>query len=512
MTTPSEDFLLYKVEGISKDSVLKSKESKEITIYLETITTKNWGHNFNEDLEATVYFEKTEIEPEEEVKNEIIEDKPVVDDSNTGKNEIVNDSNIGKNEIIGEKPIVDNNTNKDETIVTKPNNGSSTKPIVGGNSKPNKNETIVEQPNTNDYSNIIKNEIVEPEEEEKEDIIIEDNDVEEEIEDNEEKNNTLTTILIVGALAIGIPGIGIVLYRKNKMACYIFLIITLSSTLSFTKAEDAIKMSVKINARYVTQNIMKPAYTLVKDGKEECQDYWCYAEEIKTFNIDTEFSEIEGYSFKFDVSESNDGSTLAYLVKNKEDNNFYDLYLQADGAMHLAIDSSYYFGGMTNLESIINIYGIDTSNVENMKYMFYQTGKNSDDFKLDLGDYFYTGKIIDASYMFYQTGYNSKEFTLDLSDENKEDPNAGDKFSTHNVTDMSHMFNEVGYKSNKLDILIWIRNSGTSIYDNMFLNAATKGESKITVDYRSDTSSLVDQMINTKSVNSNVVKGSLREW
>jgi hypothetical protein len=43
----------------------------------------------------------------------------------------------------------------------------------------------------------------------------------------------------------------------------------------------------------------------------------------------------------------------------------------------------------------------------------------------------------------------------------------------------------------------------------MFGNAATVSGAKITVDYTSETSDLVDSMIATKSTNSNVVKGSL---
>ena len=43
----------------------------------------------------------------------------------------------------------------------------------------------------------------------------------------------------------------------------------------------------------------------------------------------------------------------------------------------------------------------------------------------------------------------------------------------------------------------------------MFTNAATDSNAQITVNYTNDNSTLVDQMIATKSVNSNVVKGSL---
>jgi hypothetical protein len=46
-------------------------------------------------------------------------------------------------------------------------------------------------------------------------------------------------------------------------------------------------------------------------------------------------------------------------------------------------------------------------------------------------------------------------------------------------------------------------------FDGMFLDVTTKGESKITVNYTSETEALVEQMIATNSSGSNVVKGEL---
>ena len=51
-------------------------------------------------------------------------------------------------------------------------------------------------------------------------------------------------------------------------------------------------------------------------------------------------------------------------------------------------------------------------------------------------------------------------------------------------------------------------NTGTTSYSNMFSNAATDPNAKITVNYTSATSSLVDSMSATKASNSNVVKGN----
>jgi hypothetical protein len=72
------------------------------------------------------------------------------------------------------------------------------------------------------------------------------------------------------------------------------------------------------------------------------------------------------------------------------------------------------------------------------------------------------------------------------------------------------MFFYTGYNSTKFVTSITIKNPNTTSYSNMFGSVATKTGSQITVNYTSATSSLVDQMIATKSSNSNVVKGVLK--
>ena len=77
-------------------------------------------------------------------------------------------------------------------------------------------------------------------------------------------------------------------------------------------------------------------------------------------------------------------------------------------------------------------------------------------------------------------------------------------FNTSNVTKMVNMF----YDCSKLTTIINIMNSNVTYYTNMFYNAATASGSKITVNYIAAASTLVDNMIATKSSNSNVVKGT----
>ena len=60
-----------------------------------------------------------------------------------------------------------------------------------------------------------------------------------------------------------------------------------------------------------------------------------------------------------------------------------------------------------------------------------------------------------------------------------------------------------------LTTTINIMSTGVTSYGLMFSGAATSNGSKITVNYIADASTLVDNMIATKTYNSNVVKGSV---
>ena len=171
---------------------------------------------------------------------------------------------------------------------------------------------------------------------------------------------------------------------------------------------------------------------------------------------------------------------------------------------------------LTNLD----LSSFNTANVTDMSYMFYSCRALT---SLDLSS-FNTIKVTNMQYMFYNC---SSLTNLDLS-----------SFNTENVTNMSGMFSwcssleklnlsnfdtskvEIYYKySNgifenctKLQTEITIMNPNVTEenYKNMFDRAATDPNAKIIVNYTSETETLVDNMIKTKSPNSNVIKGILK--
>ena len=145
------------------------------------------------------------------------------------------------------------------------------------------------------------------------------------------------------------------------------------------------------------------------------------------------------------------------------------------------------FEGCKKLVSV-DLSSFNTSNVTNMGSMFRNCSSLTN---LDLSS-FNTSNVTDMSDMFY---YCSSLTSLDLSN-----------FDTSKVNNMSYMFSSC----NKLQTQINIMNNNIDAYNYsyMFNSAATDPNAKITVNYIADASTLVDNMIATKSSKSNVVKGT----
>ncbi len=170
------------------------------------------------------------------------------------------------------------------------------------------------------------------------------------------------------------------------------------------------------------------------------------------------------------------------------------------------------FYGCTSLTSL-DLSNFNTSNVTEMGGAFAGCTSLT---SLDLSN-FNTSKVTEMGGMFTNC---SSLTTLDLSSFNTSNVTGMDgmfrncssltrldlsSFNTSNVTYMGWMF----YSCSKLTTTINIMSANTTYYMYMFQGAATASGVKITVNYTSATSSLVDSMIATKSSNSNVVKGSL---
>ena len=175
-----------------------------------------------------------------------------------------------------------------------------------------------------------------------------------------------------------------------------------------------------------------------------------------------------------------------------------------------------YMGGMFDSCSSLTSLDLSSFNTSNVMYMFNMFDDCSSLTSLDLSS-FNTANVITMDSMFY---YCSKLTSLDLSSFNTANVRSMycmfigcssltsldlSSFNTSNVTNIGCMF----YGCSCLTTTINIMNANVTDYSSMFYRAATASGSEIIVNYIASASTLVDNMIATKSSNSNVIKGNI---
>jgi len=210
----------------------------------------------------------------------------------------------------------------------------------------------------------------------------------------------------------------------------------------------------------------------------------------------------------------------------------------------------FYITGVNAESFVLDLSKWDTSKVKNMYAMFHAAGQNATTWSVgDLSNW-NTSKVTDMAYMFVCVGMNTTTFKLEninnwdtsnvtnmrnmfaSSGEYATTWSIGDlsNWNTSKVTDMSGMFSSAGqqattwksignlnvYASNIHGMFQTTSNAKATlnIYNNptdyglLFMDAATSSGSGITINYTSNVTN-IDNIINTKSNNSNVTKGSL---
>ena len=138
--------------------------------------------------------------------------------------------------------------------------------------------------------------------------------------------------------------------------------------------------------------------------------------------------------------------------------------------------------------NIGNLSNWDTSKVTNMRSMFSKAGYSATNWSIGNLSNWDTSNVTDMEYMFYQAGYNSTTWN---------------SIGTLKVytTDIYNIFLECPKAKATLNIY-----SNPTTYGSTFSRAATASDALITVNYSSATTN-IDNIIATKSSNSNVVKG-----
>lgn len=139
----------------------------------------------------------------------------------------------------------------------------------------------------------------------------------------------------------------------------------------------------------------------------------------------------------------------------------------------------------------VNLSSFNTSKVTNMQAMFQGSVALT---SLDLRS-FDTSSVTTMQAMFGGIDATGNMHLKEIK--------VSDKFVTDNVTDMLEMFRLCRY----LNFTFNVTGNKVTNYTNIFSNTATDSNAKMVVNYTAETETLVDNMLATKSANSNVVKG-----
>jgi surface protein len=134
-----------------------------------------------------------------------------------------------------------------------------------------------------------------------------------------------------------------------------------------------------------------------------------YREKIKKINFENKINIPTDAIESWDIGVSQNGDVMAYVVANKDDSNYYDLYIQSDTQLYANANMSYWFRDFNLVDSINGLELLDTSNTVDMSYMFSYTGFDSAVFTLDVSN-FDTSNVIDMHYMFCKLAYPAHEF------------------------------------------------------------------------------------------------------
>ena len=175
----------------------------------------------------------------------------------------------------------------------------------------------------------------------------------------------------------------------------------------------------------------------------------------------------------WDVSAEYSESVMVWYT-DEDNNGKYEMYIGQDGGVRANPNSKELFSNYNNVK-LIDLTYFDTTGVTSMYYMFSQTGINTSTFEIIGLENFDTSQVTTMETMFQGVGSIANTVELNLTGwdtSNVENMrymfnNCGgsfnsntssvviiglDDWNTSKVTDMSSMFNYVGYKATTFDI------------------------------------------------------------
>lgn len=112
--------------------------------------------------------------------------------------------------------------------------------------------------------------------------------------------------------------------------------------------------------------------TLMATTPNNTSAFWGHKESITRIVFENRIKPYANASYTYDVSDTQDGSVMSYMVANESDTSTFTLYIQGNGGVTANTNSHALFNGFVNTTSIENLEYLDTSNVKDMSFMFRQ--------------------------------------------------------------------------------------------------------------------------------------------
>ena len=220
----------------------------------------------------------------------------------------------------------------------------------------------------------------------------------------------------------------------------------------------------------LTAKAKEPEPIMQSWGKYSTSDFHnsTYKSNITSVEILTSKDVPEDAVASWDVSEKKNGSVMAWVINDPENEGKYKLYIGGNGGVIANSNSSYLFNGFSGVTKM-NLSNLDTSKVTNMSIMFSDCTKLTE---LDLSN-FDTSSVTTMYRMFY---YCSSLAALDVSN-----------FDTSKVTNMSSMFQSCRSLT-ELNLSNFDTSSVTTMY-RMFYNCSGLTELDVS---NFDTSNVTD--------------------
>lgn len=404
LSTPTEDFLVYELEGIDSDSVIESNSTKEIVISLETVSKDGWGRNFKDELVANVSFDTTVLNTTADIFNPDTGDL-ILFVSLVIVGIVVSFIFLKKYKfarygvfVVAFFSLVPCIKADFRFVVPIEVQASYESQNIMEASKNNQGKYV-------DYWQYVAK---------------------------------IKNFYIVN--------------KFDELSDYDY-----KFDVSEAKNEKVIAYLVENEDDSDYYDLHLQADGLIY-ANADASSYFADMTNLDFIN------NIEGLDTSFTTKMSN----MFYKTGYSSDIFTLDLGDNFNTSNVTAMDWMFYQTGYSNTDFTLDLgNNFDTSNVTNMKAIFNTTGYSSKIMTLDLGEKFDTSKVVEMSHMFYKTGYSSKNFTLDLKDKFDTSKvikmwamfvgtgyssemftlNLGDNFNTSNVTDMLWMFQETGYSS-----------------------------------------------------------------